>query len=72
MLGKRGFDQHIGHQASVGQVVSSDRRQGAALQPVLDGCSLIGVPISCNHGIHHRHLQMAEVWELHLQHAAKR
>ena len=58
MLRQSRLDQHIGHQASVGQLVPGDWREGAALQPVLDGSALICVPISCNHWIHHHHLCM--------------
>ena len=53
--------RYIGHQASVGQLVPGDRRQGAALQPVLNGSALICVPISCNHRIHHCHLHVADI-----------
>ena len=56
MLRKGRFDQHIGHQAGVGQLFPGDRREGAALQPVLDGSALISVPISRDHWIHHHHL----------------
>ena len=57
MLRKGRLDQHIGEQANVRQLVLGDGREGAALQPVLDGGALICVPISCNHWIHHHYLQ---------------
>ena len=71
ILGKGRFDQHVGHQASVGQLVPGDRREGAALQPMLDGSALIRVPISCNHWIHHCHLHTSSLRSvLNLLHAA--
>ncbi len=56
MLAKSRLDQHIGDKSGVGELVPSDRGQAAALQPVLNGNLLIGVPICSNHWLHHHHL----------------
>ena len=44
MLRKGRLDQHIGYQSSVEQLVNSHRREGAALQPMLDGSALVCLP----------------------------
>ncbi len=56
MLVKSRLDQDIGDKSDVGELVPSDWGQAAALQPVLNGGLLIGVPICSNHWLHHHHL----------------
>ena len=56
MLCQGSLDQKVGHQASVRQLVPSDRRQTAVLQPELNGSALVCVSISCNHWVIHCHL----------------
>ena len=56
MLVKSRLDQNTGDKSGVGELVPSDWGQAAALQPVLNGGLLIGVPICSNHWLHHHHL----------------
>ena len=56
MLAKSRLDQHIGDKSGVGKLVPSHWGQAAALQPVLNGSLLIGVPICSDHWLHHHHL----------------
>ena len=56
MLVKSRLNQDIGDKSGVGELVSSDWGQAVALQPVLNGAPLIGVPICSNHRLHHHHL----------------
>lgn len=56
MLAKSRLDQHIGDKSGVGKLVPSHWGQAAALQPVLNGSLLIGVPICSDPRLHHHHL----------------
>ena len=71
MLRKSRLELHIGDQASVRQLAPGDRREGAALQPVLNGSALVGVSIICNHWIHHNHLWHKSSLVLEVKHAAQ-
>ena len=44
----------------MGELVPGDRGGGAALQPLLDGAVLVGVPVSRYHWVCHDHLPPQE------------
>ena len=49
-------DKCVGDQTSMSKNITGDRGGGAGLQPLLDGSSLISVPICCNDWVNHPNL----------------
>ena len=57
VTGNQAFDNLVGQQAFMSQMLSCDRRCVVLHQPVLDCSCFIGVPISSYHRLPHLHLQ---------------